>query len=253
MQTAGDYDLVIIRHGQSEANKANIFTGWRDSPLSEKGVAEARAAGQSMRQDGFAFDVAFTSLQSRAIKTLWLVLEEMDLMWIPVIKHWRLNERHYGALQGKDKIQAVEKFGKEQVHAWRRGYATQPPLVDVTDPDYPKFDPRYAGVPDADLPRGESLKNVSARALPYWQSEIVPMIKAKKKVLIAAHGNSLRALLKHLEGLSEPEIEGINLPTGIPKVYKLNERMLSAESRFHGDPKEVAARIQSVAHQTKRA
>lgn len=247
------YDLVIIRHGQSEANKENIFTGWRDSPLSEKGVEEARTAGRLMRKDGFTFDVAFTSLQSRAIKTLWLVLEEMDLMWIPVIKHWRLNERHYGALQGKDKRQAVEKFGEAQVHQWRRGYAVQPPPVDLNDPDYPKFDPRYASVPEADLPRSESLKDVSARVLPYWQSDIVPMIKAKKKILIAAHGNSLRALLKHLEGLSEAEIEGINLPTGVPKVYKLNAQMLAAESRFHGDPKEIEARIRSVAHQTKRA
>lgn len=248
-----NYDLVIIRHGQSEANKSNIFTGWRDSPLSEKGIGEARAAGRIMRKDGFKFDIAFTSLQSRAIKTLWLVLEEMDLMWIPVVKDWRLNERHYGALQGKDKVQAVEKFGEHQVHQWRRGYATQPPLVDLKDPDYPKFDPRYAGVPDADLPRGESLKDVSARVLPYWQSDIVPAIKAQKKVLIAAHGNSLRALLKHLEGLSEPEIEGVNLPTGVPKVYRLDGQMLSAESHFHGDPDDVKARIQSVAHQTKHS
>lgn len=246
------YDLVIIRHGQSEANKQNIFTGWRDSPLSEQGVAEARAAGRQMRKDGFHFDIAFTSLQSRAIKTLWLVLEEMDLMWIPVVKDWRLNERHYGALQGKDKRQAVEKFGEAQVHQWRRGYATQPPLVPLDDPDYPKHDRRYAGVPDADVPRGESLKDVSARVLPYWQSDIVPLIKAKKKVLVAAHGNSLRALLKHLEGLSEAEIEVINLPTGVPKVYRLNERMLAAESHFHGNPEEIEALIQAVAHQTKR-
>jgi 2,3-bisphosphoglycerate-dependent phosphoglycerate mutase len=249
---SASYDLVIIRHGQSEANKLNIFTGWRDSPLSEKGIDEARAAGKLMRKDGFTFDVAFTSLQSRAIKTLWLVLEEMDLMWIPVIKHWRLNERHYGALQGKDKIQAVEKFGAAQVHKWRRGYGVQPPLVARDDPDFPGHDPRYAGVADADLPRGESLKDVSARTLPYWLSDIVPMIKAKKKVLISAHGNSLRALVKHLEGLSEAEIEEINLPTGVPKVYRLNERMLSAETHFHGDPAEIAARIRSVANQTKR-
>jgi 2,3-bisphosphoglycerate-dependent phosphoglycerate mutase len=249
---ASTYDLVIIRHGQSEANKQNIFTGWRDSPLSEQGVAEARAAGRQMRKDGFHFDIAFTSLQSRAIKTLWLVLEEMDLMWIPVVKDWRLNERHYGALQGKDKHQAVEKFGEARVHQWRRGYATQPPLVALDDADYPRHDARYAEVRDADLPRGESLKDVSARVLPYWQSDIAPMIKAKKKVLIAAHGNSLRALLKHLEGLSEAEIEVINLPTGVPKVYRLNDRMLAAESHFHGNPEEIEARIQAVAHQTKR-
>jgi 2,3-bisphosphoglycerate-dependent phosphoglycerate mutase len=174
-------------------------------------------------------------------------------MWLPVVKHWRLNERHYGALQGKDKVQAVETFGEAQVHQWRRGYATQPPLVDKNDPDYPRFDPRYRDVPEGDLPRGESLKDVSARVMPYWERDIVPLIKGKKKVLIAAHGNSLRALLKHLEGLSEPEIESVNLPTGVPKVYRLNERMLAAEARFHGDPAEIQARIQSVAHQTKKA
>jgi 2,3-bisphosphoglycerate-dependent phosphoglycerate mutase len=247
-----DYDLVIIRHGQSEANKENIFTGWRDSPLSQLGIEEARAAGKLMRKDGFVFDVAFTSLQSRAIKTLWLVLEEMDLMWIPVIKHWRLNERHYGALQGKDKRQAVEKFGEAQVHQWRRGYAVQPPPVERSDPDFPGHDPRYRGVPEGDLPRSESLKDVSSRTLPYWQSEIVPTMRAKKKVLIAAHGNSLRALVKHLEGLSEAEIEAVNLPTGVPKVYKLDERLLSAETYFQGNAAEIAARIQSVANQTKR-
>jgi 2,3-bisphosphoglycerate-dependent phosphoglycerate mutase len=247
-----NYDLVIIRHGESEANKLNIFTGWRDSPLSEKGVGEARAAGKLMRQDGFKFDIAFTSLQSRAIKTLWLVLEELDQMWLPVVKDWHLNERHYGALQGKDKKQAVAQFGDAQVHLWRRGYATQPPMVEKSDPDFPKFDARYASVPEGELPRGESLKDVSARVLPYWEAHIVPLIKAKKKVLIAAHGNSLRALLKHLEGLSEAEIEGVNLPTGIPKLYRLNERMLAAESRFHGDPEEIKRRIESVAHQTKK-
>jgi 2,3-bisphosphoglycerate-dependent phosphoglycerate mutase len=248
-----DYDLVIIRHGESEANKENIFTGWRDSPLSPKGVGEAQAAGKSLKNDGFQFDIAFTSLQSRAVKTLWLVLEEMDLMWLPIVKHWKLNERHYGALQGKNKLQAVEKFGEKQVLEWRRGYAIRPPLVETSDPDYPRFDTRYRDVPDADLPRGESLKDVLARVLPYWEVEIVPLLKAKKKVLIAAHGNSLRALLKHLEGLSEPEIETVNLPTGVPKVYKLNERMLSERSYFHGDPDEINARIQTVANQTKKA
>ena len=248
-----NYDLVIIRHGQSEANKLNIFTGWRDSPLSELGVEEARAAGRAMRKDGFHFDLAFTSLQSRAIKTLWLVLEEMDLMWIPVVKDWHLNERHYGALQGKNKIEAGEKFGDAQVHAWRRSYATRPPLVDASDADYPKHDLRYRSLSDAEVPRGESLKDVGARVLPYWQSEIVPQIKARKKILIAAHGNSLRALLKHLEGLSEAEIEAVNLPTGVPKVYALNERFLAKSQYFHGDPAEVAAKIATVAHQTKRS
>ncbi len=246
-----DYDLVFIRHGQSEANKLNIFTGWRDSPLSELGVAEARAAGELLKREGYTFDLAFTSLQSRAIKTLWLVLEAMDLMWIPVVKHWRLNERHYGALQGKDKMQSVKQFGEAQVHQWRRGYATVPPLVDKTDPDYPKFDPRYASVPEAELPRGESLKIVVERVLPYWQSDIVPQLKAGKKILIAAHGNSLRALLKHLEGVSDAEIEGINLPTGVPRAYKLNRQMLSERHGFVGDPDEIAKRIGAVVSQTK--
>jgi 2,3-bisphosphoglycerate-dependent phosphoglycerate mutase len=253
MKPPSDFDLVIIRHGQSEANKLNIFTGWRDSPLSPQGVEEARAGGRLLAKEGYKFDIAFTSLQSRAIKTLWLALEELDQMWIPVVKHWRLNERHYGALQGKNKVEAVEKFGEKQVHEWRRSYAIRPPLVDTTDADYPKFDPRYRDIPDADCPRGESLKDVAARVLPYWESEILPLIKAKKKVLIAAHGNSLRALLKHLEGLSEPEIEAVNLPTGIPKAYKLNSRFLAERHAFLGDPSEVAARIQSVANQTKRS
>jgi 2,3-bisphosphoglycerate-dependent phosphoglycerate mutase len=249
----GSYDLVIIRHGQSEANKANIFTGWRDSPLSEAGIAEARAGGRLLREGGFDFDVTFTSLQSRAIKTLWLVLEEMDLMWLPVAKHWRLNERHYGALQGKDKRQAVEKFGEAQVHAWRRGYDTRPPLVELGSPDYPGSERRYRDVPKAELPRGECLKDVVERVMPYWLNEIVPMIKAKKKVLISAHGNSLRALIKHLEGLSEAEIEAVNLPTGAPKAYKLNERFLSQSHRFLGNPDDIAARMRAVADQTKKS
>ncbi|NOT42011.1 MAG: 2,3-diphosphoglycerate-dependent phosphoglycerate mutase [Alphaproteobacteria bacterium] len=248
-----DYDLVIIRHGQSEANKLNIFTGWRDSPLSELGVAEARAAGELLKREGYAFDLAFTSLQARAIKTLWLVLEAMDLMWVPVVKDWRLNERHYGALQGKDKAQAVAQFGKAQVHQWRRGYATQPPLVEVGDPDFPKFDTRYAGVPEGSLPRGESLKNVVDRVLPYWLEHIVPEIKRGKKILIAAHGNSLRALLKHLEGVGDAEIEGINLPTGVPRAYKLNAQMLSERHAFVGDPDEISQRIGTVVNQTKGA
>src|SRR5258708_35649674 len=168
MATNTDYDLVIIRHGQSEANKENIFPGWRDSPLSSLGVEEARAGGKSMREAGLRFDLAFTSLQSRAIKTLWLALEELDQMWIPEVKHWRLNERHYGALQGKNKLEAVEKFGESQVHLWRRGYDTRPPPVEMGSPDHPKFDPRYRGIADADLPRGESLKDVVDRVMPYW-------------------------------------------------------------------------------------
>jgi 2,3-bisphosphoglycerate-dependent phosphoglycerate mutase len=253
MRTSADYDLVIIRHGQSEANKENIFTGWRDSPLSEAGIREAFAGGKVLREAGVRFDVAFTSLQSRAIKTLWLVLDAMDQMWIPEVKHWRLNERHYGALQGKNKLEAVEKFGEQQVHLWRRGYDTRPPLVEPNSSDHPRFDPRYRGIVEQDLPRGESLKDVVDRVMPYWQSDIVPLIKAGKKVLIAAHGNSLRALLKHLEGVSDKDIEAVNLPTGIPKAYKLNRELLAERSEFLGNPDEIRDRINSVANQTKRA
>ena len=253
MPASSDYDLVIIRHGQSEANKENIFTGWRDSPLSQAGVEEARAGGKLLRDGGFRFDIAFTSLQSRAIKTLWLALEELDQMWIPEHKDWRLNERHYGSLQGKNKVEAVAKFGEEQVHLWRRGYDTRPPLVEADSPDHPRRDPRYRNVPDSKIPRGESLKDVVDRVLPYWRSDIAPLIKAGKKVLIAAHGNSLRALLKNLEGISDKDIEAVNLPTGIPKAYKLNRQMLAERADFLGNLDEVTNRIQSVANQTKRS
>ena len=252
MSKTPSYDFAIIRHGQSEANKLNIFTGWRDSPLSELGVSEARASGTLLRAEGFHFDLAFTSLQSRAIKTLWLVLEEMDLMWIPVRSHWQLNERHYGNLQGKNKIQAVETFGKEQVQKWRRGYDTRPPLVELDSPDYPKSDLRYRYVPETALPRGESLKDVSARVLPFWQSEILPLIQQGQKILIAAHGNSLRALMKHLEQISEDAIEAVNLPTGLPRLYTLNDQGLAQDARYLGNADEVNARILSVANQTKR-
>ena len=252
MSKASTFDFAIIRHGQSEANKQNIFTGWRDSPLSEQGVNEARSSGRTLKKEGFAFDVAFTSLQSRAIKTLWLVLEEMDLMWLPVHKCWQLNERHYGSLQGKNKVEAVEKFGEAQVNKWRRSYNTRPPLVEVDDPDFPKFDARYAGVPANHLPRGESLEDVSARVLPFWLNDILPLVRQSKKVLIAAHGNSLRALLRHLEGLTEAEIEKVNIPTGLPKIYSLDAQGLANHTSYVGDPAEIEARIQSVVDQTKR-
>jgi len=246
------YDLVILRHGESEWNKKNLFTGWREVGLTPEGEDEARRAGRALRRDGFCFDIAYTSLQSRAIKTLWLALEEMDLMWLPVVKHWRLNERHYGALQGSNKAEAAEKFGETQVKLWRRSYDVPPPPVALDSPDYPKFDPRYALLGDAELPRSESLKDVLARVMPYWEGTILPDIKSGRKVLIAAHGNSLRALLKHLEGLSDEEIVNVNLPTGIPKVYKLNAKFTAAEAHFHGDPDEIQARIDVVAAQTKR-
>ncbi|MGC9953794.1 MAG: 2,3-diphosphoglycerate-dependent phosphoglycerate mutase [Rhizomicrobium sp.] len=247
-----DYQLVILRHGESEWNKLNLFTGWRDVKLSEQGEREARTGGRTLAQDGFAFDVAYTSLLTRAIKTLWLALEEMDLMWLPVIKHWRLNERHYGRLQGANKLEAVKQFGEEQVKIWRRSYATPPPPVDLDSPDYPKADRRYADVSDADLPRSESLKDVLGRVMPYWEQTILPDIKAGKRVLIAAHGNSLRALLKYLEGVSDEDIVNVDLPTGIPKAYRLNAAYKADDARFLGDPQELERRINAVKAQTKK-
>jgi len=250
MRSAKDAQLVLLRHGESEWNKLNLFTGWRDVKLTEQGLAEAREAGRLMREAGFKFDLAFTSLQTRAIKTLWLALEEMDQMWIPEKKHWRLNERHYGALQGSNKQEAVEKFGAEQVHLWRRSYDVPPPPVTPDSPDYPKFDPRYAGVPEADLPRGECLKDVLVRVLPYWNEAIVPELKAGKTVLVAAHGNSLRALLKHLEGVSDADIPDVNLPTGVPKVYHLNADWKADDAYFLGDQAELEKKIAAVKAQT---
>lgn len=248
-----DYQLVILRHGESEWNKLNLFTGWRDVKLTEQGEREARSGGRTLAQDGFAFDVAYTSLLTRAIKTLSLALEEMDLLWLPVIKHWRLNERHYGKLQGSNKLEAVQQFGEEQVKIWRRSYATPPPPVDLDSPDYPKADRRYGDVPDADLPRSESLKDVLGRVMPYWEQTILPDLKAGKRVLIVAHGNSLRALLKYLEGVSDEDIVNVDLPTGIPKAYRLNAAYKADDARFLGDPQELERRINAVKAQTKRA
>ena len=250
MKTPKDAQLVLLRHGESEWNKLNLFTGWRDVKLTAQGETEARGAGKLLKEAGFRFDIAFTSLQTRAIKTLWLALEQMDQMWIEEIKHWRLNERHYGALTGQDKKAAVEKFGAEQVHLWRRSYDVPPPPVDLDSPDYPKHDPRYAGVPDADLPRGECLKDVLARVMPYWNGTIVPQLQAGKTVLVAAHGNSLRALLKHLEGISDDAIAEINIPTGVPKVYHLNADLKAADSYYLGDQAELEKKIAAVKAQT---
>jgi 2,3-bisphosphoglycerate-dependent phosphoglycerate mutase len=245
--------LVLLRHGESEWNKLNLFTGWRDVRLTEQGEREAREAGRLMAEAGLDFDLVFTSVLSRAIKTLWLSLESMDRMWLPVLKHWRLNERHYGALQGSNKSEAVKKFGEAQVKLWRRGYDTPPPLVDTDSPDYPRADPRYAQVSDADLPRGESLKDVLERVLPYWREAIVPRLAEGNRVLIVAHGNSLRALMKHLEHISDQAIVDVNLPTGIPRVYRLDADLNSLEARFLGNAAEVQAKIDSVQKQTQRA
>jgi 2,3-bisphosphoglycerate-dependent phosphoglycerate mutase len=246
------YQVVLLRHGESEWNKLNLFTGWRDVRLTEQGEGEARNAGRLMIEAGLRFDFAFTSLLSRAIKTLWLSLDAMDRMWIPVENNWRLNERHYGALQGSDKVEAVKKFGEAQVKEWRRGYATPPPPVDTQSIDFPGNDPRYASVNPNDLPRGESLKDVLARVMPYWEGRIVPLLREGKQAIVVAHGNSLRALMKHLENISNEAIVDVNLPTGVPRLYRLDANWKAAEAKFLGDPNEIQAKIQSVQTQTQR-
>jgi 2,3-bisphosphoglycerate-dependent phosphoglycerate mutase len=246
-----DCRLVLLRHGESEWNRKNLFTGWRDVRLTQTGEGEAREAGRVLAREGFHFDIAYTSVLQRAIKTLWLALEELDQMWIPVVDQWRLNERHYGALQASDKIEAVKRFGEAKVREWRRSYATRPPLVDLDSPDYPKADPRYAQLSEAELPRGESLEDVLHRVMPYWQETIVPQLKSGKTVLIVAHGNSLRALLKHLEGLSDEAIVDVNLPTGIPRAYRLNAQFKAERAQFLGE--DVERKIAAVKAQTKQA
>jgi 2,3-bisphosphoglycerate-dependent phosphoglycerate mutase len=243
--------LVLLRHGESEWNKKNLFTGWRDVRLTAQGESEAREAGRRMKAAGFTFDVAKVSMLSRAIKTLWLALDEMDLMWLPIAKHWRLNERHYGKLQGSDKAEAVKKFGEAQVHEWRRSYAVPPPPVDLDSPDYPKGDPRYAHVPAADLPRGESLKDVLERVMPYWREVVEPELKAGKRVIIVAHGNSLRALMMHLENISQADIAELNLPTGMPRAYQLDGAFKAKKAWYLADEKELAEKVAAVKAQTK--
>lgn len=217
--------LVLLRHGQSVWNRENRFTGWVDVPLSPLGIEEARQAGSELRARGYQFDVAYTSLLKRAIKTLWLALEELDQMWLPVHRSWRLNERMYGALQGLNKAETAEKHGEQQVKLWRRSYATPPPPLPLDDPSWPGNDRRYAGLGRADLPAGESLQDTVRRFLPYWQSDIVPALARGQRVLVAAHGNSLRALIKHLDGISDDDIVGLEIPTGVPLVYELDDEL----------------------------
>ena len=245
------YQVVLLRHGESDWNKANRFTGWTDVGLSEKGVEEAREAGRLLRAEGFRFDVAYTSVLKRAIKTLWLALEALDQMWIPVINSWRLNERHYGALQGLNKAETAQEYGEAQVKIWRRSYDTPPPALEESDPRHPKNDPRYAALPPADLPRTESLKDTVARFLPYWHDTIAPDIRSGRRVVIAAHGNSLRALVKHLDGISDQEIVGLNIPTGIPLLYRLDADLKPLGSRYLGDPEAARKAAEAVAAQAK--
>lgn len=224
--------LVLLRHGESEWNKSNLFTGWTDVNLSDQGVAEARNAGKLLKEQGFYFETAFTSLLKRAIKTLWLTLEEMDQMWIPVYKAWQLNERHYGALQGLNKAETAAKYGEDQVHIWRRSYDIQPPALTPDDPRFPGLDPRYRQLDRASLPGTESLKDTVNRFIPYWQTQIAPLVAQGKRIIIAAHGNTLRALVKHLDQISEAEIPNLNIPTGIPLVYELSPE-LKPVSRYY--------------------
>lgn len=245
------YKVVLIRHGESSWNKENRFTGWMDVPLSEKGLSEAKQAGILLREEGFIFDKAFTSVLKRAIKTLWSVLEEMDLMWIPVENSWKLNERHYGALQGLDKSETAAKYGDDQVKIWRRSYSTPPPFLEKTDERYPGLDPRYSGLSDSELPLGECLEDTVARVIPYWNEEIAPAIKSGLRVVIAAHGNSLRALVKYLDDISENEIVELNIPTGIPLVYELDENLKPIKSYYLGDADAIAAAQAAVANQGK--
>ncbi len=245
------HKLVLIRHGESTWNKANRFTGWTDVDLSEKGIVEAREGGKVLREEDYTFDVAFTSVLKRAVRTLWIVLEEMDLMWIPVHRSWRLNERHYGALQGLNKAEMAKRFGDEQVHVWRRSYDIPPPELEKTDERYPGKDPRYAGLEEKDMPRTESLKLTVERFLPYWHDTIAPVIKSGKRVVIAAHGNSLRALVKFLDNISDDEIPGLNIPTGIPLVYELDEDLRPLKHYYLGDQEKIRQAAEAVANQGK--
>ena len=241
--------LVLVRHGQSDWNLKNLFTGWTDVDLTEQGRREARDAGRTLREAGLTFDIAFTSVLVRAIRTLWLILDEMELMWIPVERHWRLNERHYGALQGLDKAETAAKHGAEQVKIWRRSYNVPPPPLEADDPRHPRHDPRYAKLPPTTLPGTESLETTLARVKPYWEDRIVPELLAGRNVLVAAHGNSLRALVKMLEGISDDEIVGLNIPTGVPRLYELDARLAPTRAEYLGDPEAIAAAAQAVANQ----
>ncbi|WP_306535560.1 2,3-diphosphoglycerate-dependent phosphoglycerate mutase [Geobacter sp.] len=244
--------LVLLRHGESTWNRENRFTGWTDVGLSEKGIEEAISAGRTLKREGFVFDVAYTSVLKRAIKTLWHVLEEMDLMWIPEYRHWRLNERHYGALQGLNKAETAERHGMEQVMIWRRSYDIPPPALTADDERFPGRDPRYASLSPEELPLTESLKDTVARFLPYWHETIAPAVREGKRVLITAHGNSLRALVKYLDLVSETEIVNLNIPTGIPLVYELTDNLTPIRSYYMGDPDEVAKASRMVADQIKK-
>jgi len=245
------YKVVLLRHGESAWNKENRFTGWTDVDLSQKGIEEAIGAGKIMNEQGYYFDIVFTSVLKRALRTTWLALEQMDLLWIPEEKSWRLNERHYGALQGLNKAETAEKHGEEQVMIWRRSYDIPPPALEKTDPRYPGNDPRYQNLDEKDVPNTESLKDTVARFLPYWHEVIAPTIKTGKKVLISAHGNSLRALVKYLDNMSNDAVIALNIPTGVPLVYELDDNLKPIRHFYLGDPEEIAKKAAAVAAQGK--
>ena len=245
------HKLVLVRHGESTWNKENRFSGWTDVDLSEKGVEEAHEAGRTLRKEGYVFDVAYTSVLKRAIRTLWIILDELDQMWITVHNSWRLNERHYGALQGLNKAEMAAKYGEEQVLVWRRSYDVRPPRLELSDERYPGLDPRYANMSRSEIPQCESLKDTVDRFLPYWHDPLAPTIKSGKRVLIAAHGNSLRALVKYLDNLSDTDVVNLNIPTGIPLVYELSEDLKPIRHYYLGDEEKIRKAIESVAAQGK--
>ena len=247
------YKVALLRHGESTWNKENRFTGWTDVDLSDKGLNEAIAAGQLLRDRGFVFDIAYTSLLRRALRTCWIALDELDLLWIPVEKTWRLNERHYGALQGLNKAETAAKHGDAQTKIWRRSYDIPPPPLEANDPRHPKFDPRYADLTPSELPSTEALKNTVERFVPYWEGTIAPTIKSGRRVLITAHGNSLRALVKYLDNISDSDIVELNIPTGIPLIYELDASLAPIKHYYLGDPEAAARAAAAVANQAKQA
>ena len=245
------YKVVLLRHGESTWNQENRFTGWTDVDLSAKGLIEAQQAGTLLKEEGFTFDVAYTSVLKRALRTCWIALDALDLLWIPVIKHWRLNERHYGALQGLDKAETAAKHGEAQVKVWRRSYDIPPPVLALDDPRHPSHDRRYANLSPAERPATESLKDTVARFVPYWSDTIAPAIAGGERVLIAAHGNSLRALVKYLDGISDQAIVDLNIPTGIPLVYELDRNLKPIRNYYLGDAEAAARAAEAVANQAK--
>ncbi len=245
------YKIVLLRHGESVWNKENRFTGWTDVDLSEKGILEAHQAGKMLAEQGFTFDIAFTSVLKRAVRTLWIALDEMDSMWIPVHNSWRLNERHYGALQGLNKAETASKFGEEQVHIWRRSYDVRPPALEPSDSRSPAKDVRYRNLTPGDIPLTECLKDTVSRFLPYWHETIVPTVRSGKRTIIAAHGNSLRAVVKYLDNVSDEAIVDLNIPTGVPLVYELDEQLRPLKHYYLGDPDSVKKAMEAVAKQGK--